>query len=94
MVNLQLRVRKPATVSTYQSQPKQSFSTWRSKPFELPVTAIQHLWWQTKAYTTILRLMPLVIVSVVFLYIHWLYRKFFLAKAENTVNSKRCRYTA
>jgi hypothetical protein len=39
-------------------------------------------------------LMPLVIVSVVFLYIHWLYRKFFLAKAENTVNSKRCRYTA
>lgn len=94
MVNLQLRVSKPVAVNTYQSQPKKSFSTWRSSLLEIPVTAIHQLWWHTKAYTTILRLMPLVIVSVIFLYIHWLYRKFFLAKAENTVNSKRCRYTA
>lgn len=87
MVNLQLRVRKPTTVNIYQSQPIKSFSTWRSRPLELPVIAIHHLWWQTKPYTTILRLMPLVMGSVIFLYIHWLYRKFFLAKAENTANN-------
>lgn len=87
MVNLQLRVSKPVAVNTYQSQPEKSFSTWRSSLLEIPVTAIHHFWWHTKAYTTILRLMFLVIGSVIFLYIHWLYHKFFLAKAEKTVNT-------
>jgi hypothetical protein len=87
MVNLQLKVSKPVAVNNYKSQLKRSFSTWRSKPLELSVTAIHHFWWHTKAYTTILRLMPLVLGSIIFLYIHWLYRKLLLAKAENRVNS-------
>ena len=86
MVNLQLKIRKPTIANTYQSQLKRSFSKWRSSLLEIPVTVIHHFWWQTTAYIIILRLMPLVIGSVIFLYVHWLYRKFFLTKAENIVD--------
>jgi hypothetical protein len=42
----------------------------------LPVRFLQRLWWHTKSYGIIFSIMLLTLMSLIFLSIHWAYRKF------------------
>ncbi|MDZ8261757.1 hypothetical protein [Nostoc sp. ChiQUE01b] len=45
--------------------------------------------WRTKAYTTILGVMLLTLVSLIFLSIHWYYRRLFLFLSHQVIGSDR-----
>jgi hypothetical protein len=74
MTNAQLEAGKTSAVKTHYSNQENSFSVCR-KPVQSIVAAIHRLWWHTRAYGTILGIMPLVLASLVFLHLYWLYRK-------------------
>ena len=46
-------------------------------------------WWRTKAYTTILGVMLLTLVSLVFLSMHWSYRRLFPFISHQVIGSDR-----
>lgn len=84
MVNVQLKIRKPVAIET--RHPKQgSSSGWLSKPVEMSAAVLGRFWWHTKAYATILRLVPLVLGSLAFLYLYWLGRKSLQASVKNVM---------
>ncbi len=74
MTNAQQEVGKLSAVKTRYSNQENSFSMWK-KPIQSIVAAIYRFWWHTKAYGTILGIMPLVLASLLFLHLYWFYRK-------------------
>ncbi|MBN4001440.1 hypothetical protein [Nostoc sp. LPT] len=46
-------------------------------------------WWRTKAYTTILGVMLLTLVSLIFLSMHWYYRRLFPFLSHQVIGSDR-----
>lgn len=48
----------------------------------LPVLFLQRLWWHTKNYGTIFSIMLLTLMSLIFLSIHWSYRKLIIVPTQ------------
>ncbi|MBG1269746.1 hypothetical protein [Nostoc sp. WHI] len=48
---------------------------------------LKRLWWHTKAYKTILGVMLLTLVSLIFLSMHWSYRRLFAVLSHRAINS-------
>ncbi|MDZ7994215.1 MAG: hypothetical protein RM022_017465 [Nostoc sp. EfeVER01] len=46
-------------------------------------------WWRTKSYTTILGVMLLTLVSLIFLSMHWSYRRLFPLIGHQVIGSDR-----
>ncbi|MEH2208330.1 MAG: hypothetical protein V7K53_30360 [Nostoc sp.] len=46
-------------------------------------------WWRTKAYTTIMGVMLLTLVSLIFLSMHWSYRRLFPSISHQVIGSDR-----
>ncbi|MBN3877274.1 MAG: hypothetical protein ACYTXT_25460 [Nostoc sp.] len=46
-------------------------------------------WWRTRAYTTILGVMLLTLVSLIFLSMHWFYRRLFPFISHQVIGSGR-----
>lgn len=86
MANLQLKVRRSAAVKTHYHDWKKAFSLCR-QPVHMSVAVLDRFWWHTKAYATILSIAPLVLGSLVFLYLYWLCRKFLQVSAKNAVKN-------
>ena len=87
MANLQLRLRKSDAVKTHHSKQEDSFSAWIIRLVEMFVAVLHRFWWHTKAYATILRLIPLVLGSLAFLYLYWLWRKPLQATDKNVLEN-------
>ncbi|MBR8837951.1 MAG: hypothetical protein DSM106950_29105 [Stigonema ocellatum SAG 48.90 = DSM 106950] len=73
-------------MDTTLSQGENSFSLWR-RPVQMLVAKLNRLWWHTKAYGTILSMMLLVLVSLFFVYVYWLYRKFIPVPAKRAMKN-------
>ena len=86
MANLQLRLRKFTAVKNHHSEQENSFSAWCSRLIKMSVAVLHRFWWHTKAYATILRLIPLVLGSLAFLYLYWC-RKPLQATDRNAVEN-------
>jgi hypothetical protein len=76
MATVQLNV-EDSSALTELSNSGNSISLWRRpRQMSVAVLTLNRLWWHTKAYGTILGLMQLVLLSLVLVYLNWLYRKF------------------
>ena len=87
MANLQLRLEKSDAVKTHHSKQEDSFSAWLIRLVEMFLAVIHRFWWHTKAYAIILRLIPLVSGSLIFLYLYWLWHKPLQATDRNAVEN-------
>ena len=86
MVNLQLKIRKPVAIKIHHLK-QDSSSRWLSKLVKMSALVFDRLWWHTKAYATILWLVPLVLGSLAFLYLYWLGRKLLQASVKNVIKT-------
>ena len=57
------------------------------KLVRLGAVKINAFWWRTKAYGTILGVMLLTLVSLIFLSMHWSYRRLFLFLSHRVIDS-------
>lgn len=84
MVNLQLKIRKPVATETRYLK-HDSSSGWLSKLVKISGAVLGRLRWHTKAYATIMRLVPLVLGSLVFLYLYWVAHKLLQTSFKNAI---------
>lgn len=76
MATVQLNV-EDSSALTELSNSGNSISLWRRpRQMSVAVLTLNRLWWKTKAYGTILGIMQLVLLSLILVYLNWLYRKF------------------
>ncbi|WP_373527093.1 hypothetical protein [Nostoc sp.] len=69
-------------ITIYNSNSFNIGSQWRQLAAQL-----KRLWWHTKAYKTILDVMLLTLVSLIFLSMHWSYRRLFSILSHRTIDS-------
>ncbi len=86
MVTVQLKARESSTIETRHSNQENSFRLL-SKPVQMLGVVLNRSWWHTKAYGTILGVMLLVLVSLLFVYLYWVFRKFLPVPAKTMKNS-------
>ena len=87
MATVQLKAGESSIIETSQSQGENSFRLWRN-----PLQMFVRSWWQTKAYGTILGIMLLVLVSLLFIYLYSLYRKFLPVPAKRAFDYSSYEY--
>lgn len=86
MVNIQLKIRKPVAIETRHLE-RDSSSGWLSNLVKITAAVLGRLWWHTKAYATIGRLIPLVLGSLAFLYLYWFGRKLLQGSFKNVIKT-------
>jgi len=91
MATVQLKAGESSIIETSHSQGKNSFPLWRN-PVQMFVAKLNRSWWHTKAYGTILGIMLLVLVSLLFIYLYSLYRKFLPVPAKKAFNYSSYEY--
>ncbi len=91
MATVQLKTGESSMIENSQSQGENSFRVWRN-PVQIFAARLNRSWWQTKAYGTILGIMLLVLVSLLFIYLYLLYRKFLPVPAKRALNYSSYEY--
>ncbi|MBW4630608.1 MAG: hypothetical protein KME30_01515 [Iphinoe sp. HA4291-MV1] len=75
--------RATSLVVTIHDSKKLTSGLW--KPVQLSTAMLVRFWWHTKAYGTVLIIGLLTLLTLIFLRIHWTYRKLLLVSTHQSV---------